>query len=80
MAGQGKTKGMVATIESPMTGNQSLAAVVSSKEVINYIFLSYYIESKYKKYSRTCRRIKGWFKSYAYKINSNSNFPINRTT
>jgi type I restriction enzyme, S subunit len=48
LAGQGKTKGMVATIENPMTGNQSLAAVIPNKKILDYVFLSYYIESKYK--------------------------------
>lgn len=48
LAGQGKTKGMVATIENPMTGNQSLAAIIPNKEIIDYVFLSYYIESRYK--------------------------------
>lgn len=48
LAGQGKTKGMVATIENSMTGNQSLAAVIPNKKILDYVFLSYYIESKYK--------------------------------
>lgn len=49
LAGQGKTKGMVATIEAPMTGNQSLAAIIPDDKILDYKFLSYYIESKYKK-------------------------------
>lgn len=48
LAGQGKTKGLVATIENPMTGNQSLAAVIPNDKILDYVFLSYYIESKYK--------------------------------
>jgi type I restriction enzyme S subunit len=48
LAGQGKTKGMVATIENPMTGNQSLAAIIPNNEILDYLFLSFYIESKYK--------------------------------
>ena len=47
LAGQGRTKGMVATIEFNTTGNQSLAAVVPNPKKIDYRFLAYYIESRY---------------------------------
>ncbi len=49
LAGQGKTKGMVASIENDMTGNQSLAAVIPNASLINYHYLRYYLQSKYKK-------------------------------
>ena len=47
LAGQGKTKGMVATIENPMTGNQSLAAIIPQKNIINYLFLAFFLEAMY---------------------------------
>ena len=48
LAGQGRTKGMVATIECRTTCNQSLAAIEPSVELSNYNFLAYYLESRYE--------------------------------
>lgn len=48
LAGQGKTKGMVATVEEPVTCNQSLGAIVPTNKGLNYEFLAYYLESKYR--------------------------------
>ena len=48
LAGQGRTKGMVATVECQTTCNQSLAAVEPSPQLSDYNFLAYYLESRYK--------------------------------
>lgn len=48
LAGQGKTKGMVATVEFPVTGNQSLAVIEPEKNKIDYRYLAYYLEGQYK--------------------------------
>jgi type I restriction enzyme, S subunit len=48
LAGQGKTKGKVATIEKEMTCNQSLGVITPKKSLVNYKFLAYYLDSKYK--------------------------------
>ncbi len=48
LAGQGKTKGMVATLEMPSTCNQSLAAIEPDTKVLFYQFLYYYLDSKYQ--------------------------------
>lgn len=47
LAGQGKTKGMVATLEFPSTCNQSLAALCPDSSKIHYGFLAYYLEGNY---------------------------------
>ncbi len=47
LAGQGRTKGMVATVECRTTCNQSLAAIEPSPRRSNYRFLAYYLESRY---------------------------------
>jgi len=47
LAGQGRTKGMVATVEFPATCNQSLAVIEPSPRVSDYSFLAYYLESRY---------------------------------
>ena len=47
LAGQGRTKGMVATVECRTTCNQSLAAIKPSPQVSDYNFLAYYLESRY---------------------------------
>ena len=47
LAGQGRTKGMVATVECRTTCNQSLAAIEPSPQVSDYNFLAYYLESRY---------------------------------
>ena len=47
LAGQGRTKGMVATVECRTTCNQSLAAIEPSPQLSDYNFLAYYLESRY---------------------------------
>ena len=47
LAGQGRTKGMVATVECWTTCNQSLAAIEPSPRIANHKFLAYYLESRY---------------------------------
>jgi len=47
LAGQGRTKGMVATVECRTTCNQSLAAIEPSPRISNHQFLAYYLESRY---------------------------------
>ncbi|MDO8473209.1 MAG: restriction endonuclease subunit S [Dehalococcoidia bacterium] len=47
LAGQGRTKGMVATVELDTTCNQSLAVVDPSPGKSDYRFLAYYLESRY---------------------------------
>ena len=47
LAGQGRTKGMVATVECGTTCNQSLAAIEPSPLVSDHNFLTYYLESRY---------------------------------
>lgn len=46
--GQGKTKGKVAVLEIETTCNQSLAAFVCNEEKLHYLYLYYYLKSKYK--------------------------------
>ena len=46
LAGQGKTKGTVATLEFSSTCNQSLAAIIPNEEV-DYLYLYYYLDSNY---------------------------------
>ena len=48
LAGQGKTKGMVATVEVFTTCNQSLAAIEPDKRESRYEYLAYYLESRYR--------------------------------
>lgn len=48
LAGQGRTKGMVATVECRTTCNQSLAAIEPSPHVSDYSYLAYYLESRYR--------------------------------
>ncbi|MEP7269262.1 MAG: restriction endonuclease subunit S [Saprospiraceae bacterium] len=48
LAGQGKTKGMVAYLNIDTTGNQSLAAIVPMKERIYPKYLFYFIMAAYK--------------------------------
>ena len=47
LAGQGRTKGMVATVEFSATCNQSLAVVEPSPKKVDYRFLAFYLESRY---------------------------------
>lgn len=47
LAGQGKTKGMVATVEFPATCNQSLGVLEPDLAKIDYRYLAYYLESRY---------------------------------
>ena len=47
LAGQGRTKGMVATVEIRTTCNQSLAAIEPSLRIADHNFLAYYLESRY---------------------------------
>lgn len=47
LAGQGRTKGMVATVEFSTTCNQSLAAIEPHPLRSDYRFLAYYLESRY---------------------------------
>lgn len=47
LAGQGKTKGMVALVDFPTTCNQSLGVLEPSTSVANSDFLLYYLESRY---------------------------------
>lgn len=47
LAGQGRTKGLVATVEFKTTCNQSLAAIEPDTAKIEYRFLAYYLESRY---------------------------------
>ncbi len=48
LAGQGRTKGMVATVEFMTTCNQSLAAVEPRPAICDYRYLAYYLESRYQ--------------------------------
>src|SRR5574337_110573 len=48
LAGQGKTKAMVAKLEIRATSNQSLAAIVPDRALVDYRFLYYYLDSKYQ--------------------------------
>ncbi len=47
LAGQGKTKGMVAYLEIDTTGNQSLAAIIPNKEKISSNYLFYFLKAAY---------------------------------
>lgn len=47
LAGQGRTKGMVATVECMTTCNQSLAVIEPSPKQADYRYLAYYLESRY---------------------------------
>jgi type I restriction enzyme, S subunit len=47
LAGQGKTKGMVATVEFPATCNQSLGVLEPDPKRSDYRFLAYYLETRY---------------------------------
>jgi type I restriction enzyme S subunit len=47
LAGQGKTKATVATLEFPATCNQSLAAMVPDETHLHYRYLFYYLDSQY---------------------------------
>ena len=47
LAGQGRTKGMVATVDFPTTCNQSLATIEPSGGSWDHRFLAYYLESRY---------------------------------
>lgn len=47
LAGQGRTKGLVATVECRTTCNQSLAAIEPSPLISDHNFLAYYLESRY---------------------------------
>ena len=49
LAGQGKTKGMVAYLNIETTGNQSLAAVIPNKNKVSSLFLFYFIRASYQK-------------------------------
>ena len=48
LAGQGKTRGMVARIKIDLSTNQSLATIVP-KEIISNDYLFYYLNSQYEK-------------------------------
>lgn len=48
LAGQGKTKGMVAYLNIDTTGNQSLSAIIPNKNKINAKYLYYFIKAAYK--------------------------------
>ena len=48
LAGQGKTKGMVATVEVSTTCNQSLAVIEPADSESLYEYLAYYLESRYQ--------------------------------
>lgn len=48
LAGQGKTKGMVATVEFATTCNQSLAAIEPNSSESKFDYLAYYLESQYQ--------------------------------
>jgi restriction endonuclease S subunit len=48
LAGQGKTKGMVAYLDISTTGNQSLAAVITNKERLFTKYLFFYLMAAYK--------------------------------
>ena len=48
LAGQGKTKGMVATVEVSTTCNQSLAVIEPADSESRYEYLAYYLESRYQ--------------------------------
>jgi type I restriction enzyme S subunit len=47
LAGQGRTKGMCATVEIAMTGNQSLAFMTPNPDFHDYRFVAYAVESQY---------------------------------
>ena len=47
LAGQGRTKGMIADVECSATCNQSLAAIEPSTRISLSRFLGYYLESRY---------------------------------
>jgi type I restriction enzyme S subunit len=47
LAGQGKTKGMVATVEIDTTCNQSLGVLEPQPQKSDYRFLAFYLESRY---------------------------------
>lgn len=49
LAGQGKTRGTAAIIEIELTTNQSVAAVIPNKDLVDPYFVYYYIDSLYKK-------------------------------
>ncbi|GEN82854.1 hypothetical protein SLU01_11660 [Sporosarcina luteola] len=46
--GQGKTKGKVAVLEIVTTCNQSLAGFITDESRLHYLFLYYYLKSKYR--------------------------------
>ena len=48
LAGQGKTRGMVARLKIALTTNQSLATIIP-KEIISNDYLFYYLNSQYEK-------------------------------
>jgi type I restriction enzyme S subunit len=48
LAGQGRTKGMVATVEFKSTCNQSLAVISPRGTSWNYKYLAYFLEASYK--------------------------------
>jgi type I restriction enzyme S subunit len=47
LAGQGRTKGMVATVDFSATCNQSMAVIQPESEVIDHHYLAYWLESRY---------------------------------
>ena len=50
--GQGKTKGTVAILKVPATCNQSLACIIPSKDVVNYLYLFYNLDNRYMEIRR----------------------------
>ena len=48
MNGQGKTKGTVGVLKVESTCNQSLTGFITDEEHLHYLFLYYFLESKYK--------------------------------
>jgi len=48
LAGQGKTRGTAAITEIEVTSNQSIAAVIPNKELVEPYFVYYYLDSLYQ--------------------------------
>jgi type I restriction enzyme S subunit len=48
LAGQGKTRGTAAITEIEVTSNQSIAAVIPNKELVEPYFVYYYVDSLYQ--------------------------------
>jgi type I restriction enzyme S subunit len=48
LAGQGKTRGTIAITEIEATSNQSIAAIIPNKELVEPYFVYYYLDSLYQ--------------------------------